>query len=209
MFKIQFKIYHKGCWGSEINLKFPAISFESVDCRWIKGEVAHILLSRGDYSQFGKIISYLNKRKNVTKVEVISKDKETMYLHVLTKKETKTGQFSDMFFQNKCFQIAPTQFKSKFEIWTLGTTKKKFITKIYNELKKKHPTKIIYTKEEGMEVKLTNKQRDALMHAKLLGYYEWPSKKTATQIAKILCIPKTVFLSHLRKAENKILTNHT
>ncbi len=55
---------------------------------------------------------------------------------------------------------------------------------------------------------LTKKQREVLNYAKMFGYYEWPRKKSVTDICKIVKIPKTVFLSHLRKAENKIMKDY-
>jgi predicted DNA binding protein len=205
MYKVELEIQHKGCWGSEINLKFPNHQFSSVDCRWIRAQVVHILLVRGDSSKFIKIIEYLTKRKDVLKLETLSEDDQSLYVRVLTK---KIGQFSDLFFEHNCFPIAPTKFLNKSEVWTLGTAKKKNITKVYNSLKEKYKTKINYLKEEKLQHNLTKKQREVLTFAKHFGYYEWPRKKSVTEISKIVNIPKTVFLSHLRKAENKIIKGY-
>jgi predicted DNA binding protein len=208
MYKVELDIYHRGCWGSEINVKFPNHQFSSVDCRWIRGQVVHILLARGNSLKFKKIIEYLKKRKDVLKLETLSEDNQSLYLRVLTKKNKKIGQFSDMFFEHNCFPIAPTKFLNKSEVWTLGTAKKKNITEVYDSLKKKYKTKINYLKEEKPQHNLTKKQREVLTFAKHFGYYEWPRKKSVTEICKMVNIPKTVFLSHLRKAENKIINEY-
>src|SRR3989338_6202967 len=207
MHKVELSIHHRTCWGSEISSKFPYHQFSSVDCRWLKDQVVHILLARGDSSQFKMIIGYLNKRKDVMKVEFLSEDDQSIYLRVLTKKDEHTPQFSDLFFEHHCFPVLPTRFEGKYEVWTLGTAEKNNITDVYNLLKKKHSVKIDYLKEETIQNALTKKQREVLNYAKHFGYYEWPRKKTVTDICIIINMPKTVFLSHLRKAENKIMSD--
>lgn len=208
MFKVQFQIYHKTCWGSEIHTVFPQHELSSIDCRWVKGQVAHLLLARGNSNDFERIISYLKKRKDVVKVEEISRDDTSLYLRVLSRKDNTTKQFSDFFFEHDCFPIAPTRFEGKYEVWTLGTPDKKNISEIYTMLKKDHPTKMIFLKEDKMTDPLTKKQREILTYAKMFGYYEWPRKNSVTTICNIVKIPKTVFLSHLRKAENKVMKEY-
>jgi len=207
MLKVELQILHKGCWGSDIHLKFPKFKFSSIDCRWVKGRVAHLLQAEGNSEQYPKIITYLKKRKDVSCVETISKDNSTLHLRILTKESKKVKHFSNIFFKHNCFPVLPTIFRDKYEIWTLGTSVKNNITKIYELLKKNYKINIKYIKEENIKPKLTKKQQEVLNYAKYFGYFEWPRKKTATEIAKIVNIPKTVFLSHLRKAENKIINS--
>jgi len=207
MHKVELSIHHRTCWGSEISVNFPNHQFSSIDCRWIKNQVVHILLARGDPSKFKKIMEYLKKRKDVLKAELLSEDHQSLYLRVLTKKDKHTPQFSDLFFEHDCFPVVPIRFEGKYEVWTLGTADKRNITGVYNLLKKNNPTKINYLKEEKIQNALTKKQRDVLNYAKHFGYYEWPRKKSVTEICRMVSMPKTVFLSHLRKAENKIMSD--
>ncbi len=212
MYKVQFNIEHKGCWGSDIHIKFPEMKFSSVDVRWVKGKVAHVLVAdvleaKGSSARFKEVIAYLKKNEYVKKVEPISEDKDKIYLRTLTRHTDKHEQFSDIFFDNNLFPVAPVKFIGKHEQWTLATAEKKNITKVYEYVKKKHPIKINYIKEDSIHSELTSKQREVIGFAKHFGYYKWPRAKTASEIAAILDIPKTVFLSHLRKAENKIIEN--
>ena len=62
--------------------------------------------------------------------------------------------------------------------------------------------------EEKQEPLLTQKQREIFSQAFHLGYYEWPRKITISKLSTTLRISKTVLLSHLRKAEHKILKNY-
>lgn len=210
MYKVEFDIHHKGCWGSEISRIFPSVKFSSIDCRWINKNVAHILVADlikaiGNESLFQRIENYLKRIKNIAKVEVVSKEQNKILIRTLTKHTRKHQQFSDIFFNNNLFLIAPIRFEDNYEKWRLATTDKKNITQVYNLLKKKYPTRIVYLKEENLIQDLTYKQREILNYAQYFGYYEWPRKKSATEIAGLIQIPKTVFLSHLRKAEKKII----
>jgi predicted DNA binding protein len=52
---------------------------------------------------------------------------------------------------------------------------------------------------------LTQKQTRALMTALDNGYYRLPRNATAGEIAGLMGVPRTSFVDHLRKAENKVL----
>ncbi len=52
---------------------------------------------------------------------------------------------------------------------------------------------------------LTQKQTRALMTALDNGYYRLPRTSTAGDIAELMGVPRTSFVDHLRKAENKVL----
>jgi len=213
MFAVEFAIYHKGCWGSEISLKFPNHRFSSIDCRWVKGNVAHILVAdlikaEGEERTFEQIKQYLKQKKHVQTAEIISQDKQKVLIRTLTKHSKKHQQFSDIFFNNHLFPIAPIQFEGKYEHWTLASTTKANITAVYTILKKKYQVRILSLKEENITSDLTPKQKEILHYAQHLGYYEWPRKKSATEISNMIHMPKTVFLSHLRKAEKKIIKQY-
>lgn len=208
MYILELDVHHEGCWGSEIGVRFPGHHFSSVDCRWIGRHVAHALQVTGDGKKFADIVRYLQRRADVSKVETLSKGKTRLHLRVLTRKTAKSGQFSDTFFAHGCFPIAPTRFVKTSEIWVLGSATKKNLLAVAKTLNEKHPARIRSLKKEELSRQLTPKQREALNHAQLLGYYEWPRKISVTDISKVLRIPKTVLLSHLRKAEQKIIAEY-
>ncbi|HUK49464.1 MAG TPA: helix-turn-helix domain-containing protein [Terriglobales bacterium] len=52
---------------------------------------------------------------------------------------------------------------------------------------------------------LTTKQRRAVISALDNGYYHMPRRATAGEIAEKLGVPRTSYVDHLRKAENKLL----
>ncbi len=151
-------------------------------------------------------MKYLQSRSDVLTLEKLSESTNRLYLRVSAKKDEHTSQFSDMFFEHACFLIAPTRFEEKHEIWTLGSSNRENISLVYEKLKKNHPVSISYLKEDSFNVLLTQKQQEILNYAKHFGYYEWPRQNSITNICSMINIPKTVFLSHLRKAEKKIMS---
>ena len=52
---------------------------------------------------------------------------------------------------------------------------------------------------------LTSRQKEILILAKKMGYYEYPRKVNSEDMAQILGISKAVTIEHLRKAENRIM----
>lgn len=208
MYKVVFDIHHKTCFGSDINLKFSNHEFSSVDCRWIKNTVAHLLKVEGDHATFPSILLYLQQRLDVLRVEPLSRNKNTIFLRAITKKDDKYFPFSDFFSEHGLDPLSPTKFIEKYERWTLGSAKKTNITKVYQLLKKRFALRVVSITEQANQPLLTEKQRKVFTYAFHFGYYEWPRKITVTKLSTTLNIPKTVLLSHLRKAEQKIIRKH-
>ena len=116
MYKAIFEIYHKGCWGSSIGLKFPEYEFYSIDVRWIKGSVAHIIKSVGDPKQFDTIINYLKNHNDVKSIDILSRSESEIYMRSVTLNSSDHPNFSHNFFENNLIlSIVPTINEKKFK----------------------------------------------------------------------------------------------
>lgn len=98
--------------------------------------------------------------------------------------------------------------KSKFTFSLI--TENKYLDPFFTQLQKYGKIKLISVQKpdqssEDLLDGLTPRQRDAILLAKELGYYEWPRKMNAGQIAEYMNITKSTFVEHLRKAENAII----
>jgi hypothetical protein len=63
-----------------------------------------------------------------------------------------------------------------------------------------------YSKDAGVLSALTEKQLYMVNHAYNQGFFEHPRKTNARKIAKELGIAHTTFLTHIRKAQNRIFS---
>jgi DNA-binding CsgD family transcriptional regulator len=63
------------------------------------------------------------------------------------------------------------------------------------------------TKEESLLSKLTIKQRQALLTAFALGYYDVPRRISSEELSRHLNADKSTVVEHLRKAERKLIAN--
>jgi hypothetical protein len=63
----------------------------------------------------------------------------------------------------------------------------------------------IDTKEESLLSKLSIKQRQALLTAFALGYYDVPRKISSDDLSRHLNVDKSTIVEHLRKAERKLI----
>lgn len=55
---------------------------------------------------------------------------------------------------------------------------------------------------------LSERQREVLELAQKRGYYSWPRKTSASDLATEMAVSKTTLLEHLRKAESKLLDDY-
>jgi DNA-binding NarL/FixJ family response regulator len=78
-----------------------------------------------------------------------------------------------------------------------------------SELLSKHTVELPFDNEErfrrSVEERLTEKQQAALRAAYFAGYYDWPRRSTAEEIAESMGVSSPTLHNHLRKAQRKLL----
>lgn len=129
--------------------------------------------------------------------------------------EAKTV-FHKLMLDHKKFMAKPIIHKGGWEYWTVASWRKDDLTGLYdkiNALKGDASAEILSIKEQPLNLflpntleSLTGRQRDALEKAYRAGFYSFPRKASLEEIAARHGIPRTTFQSHLRKAENKIIS---
>ena len=98
--------------------------------------------------------------------------------------------------------------KSKFTFSLI--TENKYLDQFLNQLHNYGEIKLLSVQKPNQSSEylldcLTPRQQDAILLAKNLGYYEWPRKINAGQIAQHMNISKSTYIEHLRKAENALI----
>lgn len=98
--------------------------------------------------------------------------------------------------------------KMKIEVVGKEREVQKFLR--YSAKLKNLPSKLLgltslHPRPESYLSKLTLKQRQAIIAAYGLGYYEVPRKVSSEEVARHLDVDKSTFVEHLRKAERKLV----
>jgi DNA-binding CsgD family transcriptional regulator len=63
------------------------------------------------------------------------------------------------------------------------------------------------TKSESLLSRLTSKQKNALLSAHALGYYDIPRRVSSEDVSRHLNVDKSTVVEHLRKAERKLIAD--
>ena len=77
--------------------------------------------------------------------------------------------------------------------------------KKYGEIQRINLKKAVY-EEHQVFWTLTNKQREILLVAKKNGYYNYPREINSYQLSEKVGISKATIIEHLRKAENRLIS---
>ena len=160
----------------------------------------------------GKVIEELESNKKIMEFKVLEINGDTVTVYI--KYNSKSFSFACLFrlidFKKyELFIEDPIEFfENRTIIKVVGEKKnlakfKKFIDKSFKtrilEVERYIPHKISI-----LEV-LSPKQRETLLKAYRMGYYDIPRKTTLKEIGKTMNISDSAVREHLRKSENKIM----
>jgi predicted DNA binding protein len=207
MFEIKFKILHKGCWMQGISKKFKSrfISHSTFGInRRLTSDIVHVVGKTN--SEFERVISFIRRNKQIKKFELLHKDEKNLYFQIYTSIQnsiignvTKFGGFI----------LKPIVLDNGWEVWTIMVASKEQLPQLLGSLNKCGKVVILSIKKSSLDnSNLSPKQSLVIGIAIKLGYYEWPRKISAKELAKRLKISKATVLQHLRVGEAKIIKSN-
>jgi predicted DNA binding protein len=147
----------------------------------------------------------------LTRVEVLYREKDGSFVIFIEGKSCVPPPPKNI----KPFQIMmskPPEFldldKMKVEIIGEEKEMQKFLS--YTSTLNSRPFKLtglsaLEPRQESHLAELTGRQRQALITAYSLGYYDVPRKVSSEEVSRHLNMDKSTFVEHLRKAERKIV----
>jgi hypothetical protein len=157
-------------------------------------------------------IKELQGKGLLTKVEILYKEKDGSFVVFIEGKSCVPPRSKNV----KPFQVMmskPPEFLDvdKMKVEVIGKEKEmqKFLN--YTAALDNRPFKLtglsaLEPRQESHLANLTGRQRQALITAYGLGYYDVPRKVSSEEVSRHLNMDKSTFVEHLRKAERKIVT---
>jgi predicted DNA binding protein len=122
--------------------------------------------------------------------------------------------------KNNCLNLQPMVYTGGWEWYRVMAFSDRDIKKLFQNLERTHSNVEVTSRKSISEESihssllipagfllggLTEKQTRALIAALDNGYYNLPRNASALEIARRLGIPRTSFVDHLRKAQNKLI----
>ena len=218
MREVKFKIYHQGCFASELTEKFT----NSLELSLIGTEFTQRLtykkvslqaffkLSSDSKKVNDEFIKLWRQRKDTVELSVFNSSPTgdpILYCHQLEKNYLPSH---DVVLRNKGIVLNNVLARNGYEHYHVLLPDPKSSIKMLNELESIGEVKILKIGEqkEDKNLPLTKKQQDSIEKAILYGYYSWPKNVTLDELAKKEGIARSVFQEHLRKAESKIMSQY-
>lgn len=146
------------------------------------------------------------KEAKILDVFEVKGNRHTCLLRVHAKKQMLP--FYTKFDQNLIYDVPFYASKDRLTLSAIGDSKslEKFVkvSKYLGDVIDIKVQKAIYQEYEVTNC-LTEKQRELIVTAKKKGYYDYPRKITADELAKEVGLSKATTVEHLRKAEGRIV----
>ena len=217
-YEVAFRLQHDHCPYNEFSKTNPGVVI-SHWCNWRKDvlEIGYRDL------QDEKIQSDLRELTRALKVKITRRSDSKSNLQVVLQQcacDNIPPPTLPVIERHNCLELQPAIYTEGWEWYRVIAFSEKDIKALFKELDKScSPIEVVSRRSISEESvrdtflvstatlfgDLTDKQLRALITALNNGYYHIPRSATAGEIAERSGLPRTSFVDHLRKAENKVL----
>ena len=207
MFEAKFRLNHGGCWTcglSKFTSEFQTNSTESLK-KDVAQDIVEISLSRED--NVSDIKEYFDNHDVVSSWNVLEEANKKLILQLfIDTSDKKHESVVYNILKNNCFITKKISIIEGYEIWTIAAPKKEMIKNALDDVQQFGAFKLLHIKKSTFDgFNFSEQQEQILKKAISSGYYEWPRKISAQDLAKKLNLNKATLLEHLRKAEIKVM----
>lgn len=206
MYKLSFKIRHKGCHEAELSSKYPMYQITVIDIQSVNPKEKHYLYYiMGENSKFDDVIKTIRMSGGYKTIEEVERSENTLLLLVNLNQKS---YIQNTIQKHNGFLLGLHIVQGGYEYWHVGAVKKESIKRMLNGLRRLGKLKILYFGEvDFSSAILPEQQRKVVLHAYKKGYYQTPRKTTILEIANEMDLSPATVGEHLLKAENKIFAS--
>ena len=209
---VQFSMTHPGCplWDvsrkTSLTLNFLSMSFAPIEK--VSRTIAFVHAS--STHDFKDAIEALRKYPQIG-LFTLQKTSPTSGI-ILTDRtfDHDTKSINRILKDNSCLPLYPVVIGRGIEAWTAVAHHNVKVKSLKEAIA--NAGEIKYFKTEAMSLGdfrigngLTKKQLECLLEAYSRGYFDWPRRATAEEVAKGLHISSATFFEHMRKAQQQLI----
>jgi len=218
-YEVSFKLQHDRCPYNEFSKAHPSVII-SHWCNWSKDvleithrEIQNDLELKKDLQKLTKTLGAKIIRRSYARASV-----QVVFMHCAC--DQIPPPTLPMIEKRNCLELQPAVYSDGWEWYRVIAFSDRDLKDLFKDLDK-HCSMIEIISRRSISDEsvrdtfllstaslfgtLTDKQTRALMTALDNGYYRLPRNATAGDIARLMGVPRTSFVDHLRKAENKVL----
>jgi|SRR5579872_3010669 len=218
-YEVSFKVQHDACPYNEFSKTNPSVII-SHWCNWSRDvlEISHRQIQSDpalklEVQKLTKSLGAKVIRRSFATASV-----QVVFMHCACGKIPPPTL--PVIEKRNCLELQPSVYSDGWEWYRVIAFSEKDLRDLFKDLDKHCSTIEIISRRSISEDSvrdtfllstatlfgaLTDKQARALMTALDNGYYRLPRNANAGDIARLMGVPRTSFVDHLRKAENKVL----
>jgi predicted DNA binding protein len=218
-YEVSFKIQHDRCPYNQFSINNPSVII-SHWCNWSKDvlEISHRQIQSDpavklEVQKLTKALGAKIIRRSYARASV-----QVVFMHCAC--DNIPPPTLPVIEKRNCLELQPSVYSDGWEWYRVIAFSEKDLRDLFKDLDRHCSAIEIISRRSISEDSvrdtfllstatlfgaLTDKQTRALMTALDNGYYRLPRNANAGDIARLMGVPRTSFVDHLRKAENKVL----
>ena len=187
-------------WKFLLTSKFPELKFKVVNSFKSGNSTINVLFVRtADKKEAVK--DFLAKLAD--QVNLLEEGEDYMFMEVNVNEEVFEPE---LFAKHKCFQINGVVLQNVSVVFEVGSYNRDNLSNLYNGLQKFGNVEMLFLgKARFPTITLSTQQTNVLHLAHENGYYDFPRRVNAEELARKLNLKPSTVNEHIRKAENKLV----
>lgn len=215
-------VRHTGCPISDTSSEFPGVSVQTVSCIDVRGSQSRRLLSlSGESREIEEFAEAFRSHASADGVQRVSESSDSKaYYTMEVAYSDDNPSIMGLIDEHGVFNHGPTDVRRGTEQWVVYGRPRFRIERLVTEIERydnaveihrlselNEPTDLLRdTGGNSFVCQLTDRQRTTFETALRMEYYEADAETTIADIGEELGVHETTAWEHLKKAENKTLT---
>jgi predicted DNA binding protein len=211
---LTLKIWHPRCWTLDVTKEISGLELVANTISNSPAHVAADILAIGSQEVLNSLLKWLDGDSRIIHRYVLDSNPRRRTLRLFIKYSARDSILRTMLSHNMA-PIEPVRIVGGYEYWTVYTPHDDFANALHSDPRLSEcEITALSAHDLGLRKKrrerkdpdlLTRRQLDIALKALEMGYYSWPRRVTAQELARMLGLSATTVLEHLRKSESKIV----